>query len=212
MSNSITAANRGRPRSEEKREAILTAAKSLLLEHGYASTSLEMIAERSGIGKPTIYRHFGSKEDLAEAVIYLREQELVAALQPFRNTDNDVATDLYEFADRFVALVLDSDATLWARLVIAEAGRLPSLAKTLFKAGPKRLHEVLRDFIDEANEEGTLSADDPDAAAEHLIGLLFGLELLRVQMASQPRRTKAEKRTRARTAVDMFLQLYGMDH
>jgi AcrR family transcriptional regulator len=56
---------RGRPRSEKSRQAILLAARELLLGHGLSSISMDAVAERAGASKATIYRWWPSKELLA---------------------------------------------------------------------------------------------------------------------------------------------------
>ncbi len=47
-----------------REQAILQAAEALLLELGDESITIEMIAERVGIAKGTIYKHFQSKDEL----------------------------------------------------------------------------------------------------------------------------------------------------
>jgi AcrR family transcriptional regulator len=56
---------RGRPRSETSRNAILKAARDLLLEHDLSAISMDAVAERAGASKATIYRWWPSKELLA---------------------------------------------------------------------------------------------------------------------------------------------------
>ncbi|MEA2213825.1 MAG: hypothetical protein QOF83_3773 [Solirubrobacteraceae bacterium] len=56
---------RGRPRSEATRQAILGAARELLLEHGLDAVSMDALAQRAGASKATIYRWWPSKELLA---------------------------------------------------------------------------------------------------------------------------------------------------
>src|SRR5215475_2714428 len=51
------------------RERILEAAAQLFAEHGFASTSMPAIAERSGITAGAIYRHFKSKAELLLEVV-----------------------------------------------------------------------------------------------------------------------------------------------
>ncbi|MER7370679.1 TetR/AcrR family transcriptional regulator, partial [Nonomuraea wenchangensis] len=48
-------------RSQRSRQAILTAARELITEMGYAKLSIEAIAARAGVGKQTIYRWWPSK-------------------------------------------------------------------------------------------------------------------------------------------------------
>ncbi|MBO0768952.1 MAG: TetR/AcrR family transcriptional regulator, partial [Solirubrobacterales bacterium] len=58
------------------REKVLAAARDAFTESG-ASTSLEAIARRAGVGIGTLYRHFPTRQALLEAV-YLDEVEQVA--------------------------------------------------------------------------------------------------------------------------------------
>ncbi len=46
---------RGRPRDPAINDAILTAARELLVEVGYAELSMEAVAARAGVSKPTLY-------------------------------------------------------------------------------------------------------------------------------------------------------------
>ena len=54
---------------EAKRDAVLDAAASAFGENGFYRTSLDEIAERLGVSKPTIYYYAKSKEHLLEAVV-----------------------------------------------------------------------------------------------------------------------------------------------
>lgn len=56
---------RGRPRSEASRQAILAAARELLLQQDLNSISMDAVALRAGASKATIYRWWPSKELLA---------------------------------------------------------------------------------------------------------------------------------------------------
>jgi AcrR family transcriptional regulator len=65
-----TAAQRGRPRSEKARSAILEAAAELLLERGLGAVSMDAVAARAGVSKATIYRWWPTKETLALDALY----------------------------------------------------------------------------------------------------------------------------------------------
>lgn len=54
-------------RKMETRLKLVRAARHLFLTKGYDHTTLEEIAELSGLHVQTLYRHFGTKQDLAKA-------------------------------------------------------------------------------------------------------------------------------------------------
>src|SRR6516162_8014244 len=47
-----------------RREEILGTATELFAEHGFSDAMTQALADRLGVGKGTIYRHFPSKRDL----------------------------------------------------------------------------------------------------------------------------------------------------
>ena len=71
------AGTKGVPRLERE-DQILTLASEVFADEGFATTSIQAIAERAGISKPLIYNYFGSKEGLFLACIE-RAGEIVAA-------------------------------------------------------------------------------------------------------------------------------------
>jgi len=53
-----------RPRSTEAHEKVLNAALELFAERGIETTSMDAIAQASGVSKATIYNHWKDKEAL----------------------------------------------------------------------------------------------------------------------------------------------------
>ena len=72
-------APRGRPRSEQARKAILKSAHDLLTEQGVGRLTIEAVAARAGVGKPTIYRTWSNARELAMAAL-LAEPNAEAAV------------------------------------------------------------------------------------------------------------------------------------
>lgn len=70
------------PRADaaRNRAAVLAAATELFAAHGAGAVSMDAIAERAGVGKPTLYRHFGDRAGLAHAVFEERERTFQEAL------------------------------------------------------------------------------------------------------------------------------------
>lgn len=77
---------------EDRREAILEAARPLVIEHG-AATTTRLIAEAAGIAEGTIFRVFSSKDELFDALIdhvfdadeFIAEVRRIDASQPLRD-------------------------------------------------------------------------------------------------------------------------------
>lgn len=79
---------RSRMPRDERRTQLLTIAEELFASHGYHHISMDDIADRAGVGKPVLYRHFPSKLDLYLAIVDEQGERLVHAvhetLDPFR--------------------------------------------------------------------------------------------------------------------------------
>src|ERR1700730_13469546 len=67
-------------RGEATRERLLAAARSVLLERGFAQTSTRAVAERAGVRLSLVHYHFGSKQALLAEVLE-RENELLLERQ-----------------------------------------------------------------------------------------------------------------------------------
>lgn len=121
---------RRRVRRKEARPAeIVDAALRLFADRGFAATKLEDVAAMAGIGKGTIYLYFPTKEDLFRAVVrqaVLPNLEAVTALTADPNAS--AADILRGIAERFL-LLLDTDLTAIPKLVVAESGNFPALAR-----------------------------------------------------------------------------------
>jgi AcrR family transcriptional regulator len=54
---------------ERRREEILDAAAVMFARHGYAGTDTQLLVDKLGVGKGTLYRYFRSKEELFLATV-----------------------------------------------------------------------------------------------------------------------------------------------
>lgn len=59
----------GRPPSQEARRKLLQAARDILIADGFGRLTVEAVAARSGVGKPTIYRNWANASELAMAAL-----------------------------------------------------------------------------------------------------------------------------------------------
>jgi AcrR family transcriptional regulator len=70
-----------RKTAEERRTAVLAAARSQFAEHGYHGASTDTIARGAGISQPYLFRLFGTKKDLFVAAARACMGETLAAFQ-----------------------------------------------------------------------------------------------------------------------------------
>ena len=89
----IVANKRGRPTDPElaarRRKEICGEAARFFAEFGYPQADLQVLADRLGVGKGTLYRYFPSKEDLFTATVDAGIQELSAQIDTMMAGDSD---------------------------------------------------------------------------------------------------------------------------
>lgn len=86
-------------------DRLLDTARRLFLEHGYAGTSLQMIADELGVSKAALYYHFKTKDDLVAALIGPALAELERLLDDIEAAPARRRPRL--FVDRYVDFLLD---------------------------------------------------------------------------------------------------------
>jgi AcrR family transcriptional regulator len=129
------------------RARILDAARALLSEHNPCDVSIDAIAEAAGVGKGTVYRRFGDRGRLMEALLDDRERSLQAAvltgpppLGPGAPPGERLVAFLCELVDQweeFGDLIAEAEAS---------TGQLPS--------GPHRFRWMhVRVLLDEARPD-----------------------------------------------------------
>lgn len=121
---------RWRRRKNARPQEILKAALSVFAEKGFAAARLEEIAARAGVTKGTIYLYFDSKEAVFKALV---QDRLVSQLNVFadfvRAHQGPVAPLLANLLRNIGTFLCTSDYAVLPKIVIAEAGNFPDLAR-----------------------------------------------------------------------------------
>lgn len=71
---------RKRLTSPQRREQIVTAARTVFVESGQAGARIRDIATKAGVNEALVYKHFKSKDELFEAAVVVRLEETLARL------------------------------------------------------------------------------------------------------------------------------------
>ncbi|HEY2215566.1 MAG TPA: TetR/AcrR family transcriptional regulator [Acidimicrobiales bacterium] len=182
-------------RSARTRSALMTAARTLFAQKGYAETGREEIAETAGVTRGALYHHFSSKADVAEAVIMQIEDELVERVVSAALTGEGVREQLRLGCRAYMEAC--ADPTM-AR-ILAEA---PSIlgVDACHNLEAAACVPLLLHVLTEARSEGLTVPGDPSVAATLLLGMVnAGAAVIAAAPGDGPLRERVSE------TVDQFL-------
>jgi AcrR family transcriptional regulator len=105
--------------TESNRRRILDAAYELIAEAGFHPVSVDAVADRAGVTRVTVYRHFGSKRGLFEAVSLHRLGQAQLARLDHARAHPDVVQALRDFLRENCRLMSEIGDTLRTTLEVA---------------------------------------------------------------------------------------------
>ncbi|MBS1213821.1 MAG: HTH-type transcriptional regulator RutR, partial [Proteobacteria bacterium] len=150
-------------------------AHRLMLERGYAATSIEAVARAAGVAKRTIYDRFADKRALFSAIVQHRwELNLFPGVEEAASAPADIETALKSIGRHLLATALTEEAIAMRRLVTAEAGRFPELLTVIYEQGFSRLMASIAQILSQGASRGELKIADPQFAAQQFMNMVFG--------------------------------------
>jgi AcrR family transcriptional regulator len=157
---------RGRTLDPQVSDAVLDAALRLLGERGFARMTMEAVAREAGVGKPALYRRFGSKAELVVAAIATR-------LGPMDAPDlGDSAAEM-----RLAIEGLPPDAEAYLALIgglMAEREHHPELIEAFRTTILTPRRALVAEAIRRGQARGELRADvDPVVALDLFAGQIL---------------------------------------
>jgi AcrR family transcriptional regulator len=156
-----------RPLDPRADEAITDATLTLLSERGFAAMTMEDVAQRAKVGKPTIYRRFPSKAALVTAVL---ERQL-PKLEDLEVPDlGDTRAELHTL----ISTGFPPDGPSYVRLtggLIAEQERHPELIEAYRSNILRPRREITCALIERGQKRGDVRADvEPEDAVDLIVG------------------------------------------
>jgi len=196
--------------SIEKRGQILLGAARVFAADGYEGASMARIAQEAGVSKGTLYNYFESKAALFSAYVAEACQRNLAHVFDGAGHGADPAAVLQGIGRRMLGMILSDAGLTMYRMVIAEAGKFPALARGFFEAGPAVAIDFLARWLEEETRRGRLRVDDPAFAAEQFFNLCQTHLVLRrkLEMLEDPSEAEIDRVVDA--SVRMFLRSYGV--
>lgn len=165
------------PPSDQASERVLDAALELGAASGVRKLTMDDVAERAGVGRMTVYRRFGSREKLVEALTIREVRRCIAELDQAVDPEAEVPDQI---AQGFVAsFQITRRHPLLERLARIE----PELALAAMNSDNAAVFTMARAFtaerLERAMREGRIGDLDPVHAAEILVRLALSFMLIR---------------------------------
>ncbi len=154
---------------EAKRAAVLRAAVQMFNERGFHQTSLDDVAARLGISKPTIYHYLGNKDQVLLECVSIGLGQLIEAAEQSRARAGTGADRLIAFLVRFAEVNMDD----FGRCVIRTGDEaLAPESRKRFRALKRQIDADLRGLIEAAVADGSIAPCDVKLTAFTLAGAL----------------------------------------
>jgi AcrR family transcriptional regulator len=179
----------------KRRQRILDAATKLFTEIDYHSVHMDAVATAAGVGKPTLYRYFETKEALFFAALEQSLTQLAEDIQRF------CAGSAETCLRQAIGLIFERIGRLAPalRAIEGQGAALKERRRDTLRAGFRHLREQIARLLDEGVERGELKAIDTELAALAIVGAVRMTAIV-----------GASKRKGADVVADLVLQ--GLAH
>ncbi len=178
MSFSLDCKPRWARRKEARPQELLAAGLDLFVERGFAATRLEDVAKLAGVSKGTLYLYFTNKEELFKAVV---RENILPTLGAAEET---VATFDGSSAELFHLLMLKwwqqvgaTKISGLSKLIMAEAGNFPELARFYHEEVISRSDAMLRSVLQRGIERKEFRPVDTQRMAKIITAPILMLML-----------------------------------
>jgi AcrR family transcriptional regulator len=196
-------------RAGRKRLQIRQAAVAAFLRAGYVGTSMDDVAAAARVSKQTVYKHFGSKEELFVAILEATVgdvmDEVFERVGSSLGRRGGLEEELLTTGRRLIVLVMQPELLALRRLMTGEASRFPQLGEVWWRGGPARLAAGLTERLQQAVDAGELVIDDVRLAAEQLQWLILSIPLNRAMLCPGQAYTSGELHRYSDAGVRTFL-------
>lgn len=200
----------GRPKDMEKRQAILQAAGNLFTSLGFTQASMEQVAQDAQVSKLTVYNHFGTKEQLFDAVVSSKCDQFFGGKDFSQFAHLPAEQALSEIGTRFMQLLFSEEVVRMHRMLISSATSHPELCQRFYAAGPQQALGAMTALLTEFAARGELSSSDPAVAAEQFFALFHGQLHWRVLLGLTPEPSTRQRHALLEGALKVMRATYGL--
>ena len=170
-------------RTSDAKEKLLDVAFELIWDNSYGGVSVDQICQRAGVNKGSFYYFFGTKADLAVAAY----QEHWKQKQPEMDRIFSAQAPPLERLSKWCAFVYESQKQKSEKYghvcgcpyssvgaeIATQDDQIRLKVEELMERGTKYVESAIAD----AKREGSVTAADPKAAAQHVYSYVLGAVL-----------------------------------
>jgi TetR/AcrR family transcriptional repressor of mexJK operon len=196
------------------RAAVLAAARTLFLRHGYGGTTMEHIAAEAGLTKRTLYNNYGEKDSLFRQMV----DDTVAYAESFARglheefavgmTKANAAARLEALGVRLAQGIVRPEVVALRRMLIGASPDFPAIGREYFERAPAQVLRALAEGFATLTRRRILRARDEQGAAAQFAYLVAGAHLDQALMTSDLPAQEVIEAT-ARQGVATFLARYA---
>ena len=201
------AARRGRPKSAEKHDAIVTAARALFTSESYERVSLDAVAAAAGVSKVTIYSHFPDKEALFVAAIGAGCDAVFGRVDLDAPDAGPIEQVLCALGCNFLEMIFDPEIDRLHATILSESRRRPELPRMFYDTVVHRMTRLFAAYLQRQAEAGRIRIGEPYTAAVQFLAMVQGEFRYRVDLG-MPAATREEREAYVRSCVDTLLRAW----
>jgi AcrR family transcriptional regulator len=153
------------------KQQLLEATLKLISEKGYLGATTREIAQEAGVTELTLFRHFGSKEQLFEELLksYTFLPKLKELLPELEGLGYEEALEI--IATRFLFTLKERKAMV--KIMYSEVTIYPEKIRTVYNGFVDDMRSALAGFFESMQKRGILKNCSPETAARVFLWILL---------------------------------------
>ncbi|WOF74754.1 TetR/AcrR family transcriptional regulator [Parvibaculaceae bacterium PLY_AMNH_Bact1] len=193
--------------SESKRKSIMAAAGAEFQDNGFTHAAMAEIARKADVSTATLYKHFGSKEELFSSIV----EASYAGLEMPKSAAAEAKTAkeaLTTAANDYLNQQFGSGINALMRAIISETSGVPEVGKSFLKRGVNGRNKDFVAFLDNLVERKLLKPHDTKMSSLQIVGMIKE-NFVWPTMFDPNFKLPSNKDAIIEEAIDTFLAHYG---
>ncbi|MBS0289504.1 MAG: TetR/AcrR family transcriptional regulator [Proteobacteria bacterium] len=158
----------------QTRKKLERCALALFVKKGVSATTIKDIAHKAQIAEGTLYRHYVSKDELAQHLFTSAYEEMTQALKNIAQEKPTLKEKMHAMVHYFCEK-FDEDPILFNYLLIAQHNQLKTIVDN-----EKNAHEFMVAIFNDAFKKKEIPKRDPNFCAAIVLGIVLQAAISRV--------------------------------